>query len=197
MQQKAWRAATALAAIAGVCALAPAARAADPIERFTAFAVDMGGSVSRPGARAGTVDIAIDRWSTPDERATLRAALQEGGTEGLLKALRKVEPPAGSIRSGSSLGYPLRFAHQIPLPGGGRRILIATDRPVSFLELRDRPVTVEEYPFMVVDVRLDAKGEGEGKLLPVAKIQVHPDNVVDIENYLAQPVRLTKVKKTD
>ena len=196
MRHSAWRAA-ALLALAGASTLVPAARAADPIERFTAFAVDMSGAVSRPGARAGTVDIAIERWSTPQESANLRAALQEDGSEGLLKALRKTEPPTGSIRSGSGLGYPLRFAHQIPLPGGGRRILIATDRPVSFLELRRRPITVDEYPFMVVDIRLDAKGEGEGKLLPVAKIQVHPDHVVDVENYLSQPVRLTKVRKTD
>jgi hypothetical protein len=178
----------------GAAAIPSLSPAADPIERFTAFAVDTSGVTGR-GARAGTVDIAIERWTTPEERARLRAALQEDGNSGLLSALRKVEPPTGYVRSGTGLGYPLRFAVQIDQPGGGRRILIATDRPISFLELRQGSSVTDEYPFMVIDMRLDASGEGEGKLIPLARIQRNADHVLDIDNYAAQPVRLTKVKK--
>lgn len=192
MHQRASQLTLALTMIVAALASPPVAPAAEPLERFTAFAVDMGGITSR--GRAGTVDIVVERWSTPEEQKMLTDALREGGSDSLLKALRKIEPDTGYIR-GRGLGYPLRFAAQVPLPGGGRRILIATDRPISFFEARNRPITLDEYPFMVIDMRLDARGEGEGKLLPVAKIQLHPDHVLEVENYLSQPVRLTKVRK--
>jgi hypothetical protein len=192
MHQRASQLTLPLTLIAAALASPPVAPAAEPLERFSAFAVDLGGITSR--GRAGTVDIVIERWSTPEEQKRLTDALGENGSDGLLRALRKVEPDTGYIR-GRGLGYPLRFAAQTPLPGGGRRILIATDRPISFFEARNRPITVDEYPFMVIDMRLNAKGEGDGKLLPVARIRQHPDHVIEVENYLQQPVRLTKVRK--
>jgi hypothetical protein len=144
--------------------------------------------------RAGTVEITIERWSTDEERRNLQAALKEGGPDALLKALQKQKDRAGFIRGTGRLGYPLRFAHQIPLPGGGRRILVATDRPISFLESLNRPRSID-YPFTIVDIRLGADGEGEGKLLPLAKVTANDDNVIEVENYASVPVRLTKVKR--
>jgi hypothetical protein len=140
------------------------------------------------------VDIVIDRWSTDQERDQLKAALKEGGPDTLLRALKKIKKPAGRISSGGSLGYPLQFARQIPNSDGGRRIIIATDRPVSFLEATRQPRTIE-YPFMLIDIRMGANGEGEGKLLPLAKITQNDDHLVEIENYASEPVRLSSVRK--
>jgi hypothetical protein len=169
------------------------ALAAKPVERLTAFAVDMSNTAGR--TRAGSIDIVIDRWSTDQERDQLRSALREGGSDALLRALQKIKDPAGYIRTAGSIGYPLRFARAIPTSDGGRRIIIATDRPVSFLEASNQPRTLD-YPFMLIDVRLNAKGEGQGKLLPLAKITADEDHVVEIENYASEPVRLTEVKET-
>jgi hypothetical protein len=181
-----------LGIITAVSVLAPArAWAAKPIERFVAFAVDTSEVAGR--TRAGTVEIAVERWSTEEEQRHLQAALQEGGPEALLKALQK-EERVGFIRSSGGLGYPLRFAHQVAVPGGGRRLLIATDRPISFRESLNRPRTID-YPFLLVDIRLDADGEGDGKLLPLAKVTSSDDNVVEIENYASVPVRLTRVRR--
>jgi hypothetical protein len=178
-----------IALVAVAVGTAPAA-AAKPVEQLTAFAVDMS-NMSR--ARTGTVDITIDRWSTDEERNRLTAALQEGGSEGLLRALQK-EKEVGRIRSTGSIGYPLRFAREIPISTGGRRIVLGTDRPVSFLE-RLNPTAISDYPFMVIDIRLNAKGEGEGKLMPLAKVTMNEDHVVEIENYASEPVRLTSVRR--
>ena len=84
--------------------------AAKPIERLTAFAVDMSNAAGR--TRAGSIDIVIDRWSTDAERDQLRAALREGGPDSLLRALQKIKDPAGYIRSAGSIGYPLAVRHQ-------------------------------------------------------------------------------------
>jgi hypothetical protein len=182
-------------AVAFVAAVLTAVGAyAKPVEHLTAFAVDMSNLAGR--TKAGTIDIVIDRWSTPAERDRLVGALKEGGTDALLRALQKVKDPAGYIRDPASVGYPLRFAWQVPMPDGGKRIIVATDRPVSFLEATSGARTMD-YPFMLIDVRLGPDGKGQGKLMPVAKIAVNEDHVVEIENYASEPVRLTEVREVD
>jgi len=192
MRRVGWLLAVSAVSAAGFVASVDSVRAAKPLERLTALAVDMS---NLAGARnTATVDIVIDRWSTDAERDMLRAALREGGPEGLLKALQKVKE-VGRISSEGSLGYPLRFARQAASPSGGRRIILGTDRLISFLERRDQPRTVN-YPFMVIDIRLDASGKGEGKLMPLAKINTDRDHIVEIENYASEPVRLTSVQSS-
>ena len=177
-----------------VTVAAPDARAAKALERLTAFAVDMSNMAGR--TRAGTVDIVINRWSTDDERARLLGALRENGSDGLLHELQKVKDPVGYIQTPGHIGYPLRFARQVPTADGGRRLIVATDRPISFLEAVNKPLTTD-YPFMVVDIRLNARNEGEGKLLPLARITANEDHVVEIENYASEPVRLTSVREVN
>lgn len=174
----------------GATATAVSYAADKPVERFTAFAIDLNG---RAGRNTATVDIAIDHWSTEQERDRLLASLKEKGSDGLLKDLQNADE-VGYIRTASSLGYPLRFAYQSALPGGGRRILIATDRRMSFFELT-RNSRTRDYPFTIVELRLGPNGEGEGKLMPLARVTQYPDDVVEIETYDSQPVRLTNVKK--
>jgi len=166
--------------------------AAKPLMHLTAFAVDMSNMAGR--TRAGTIDIIINRWSSDQERDTLRAALREGGTDTLLKALQQIKEPAGYIRSTGSVGYPLRFAREIQGSDGGHRIIVATDRYVSFLEATTQPRTID-YPFMLIDIRLDANGKGQGKLMPLAKVTESEDHVVEIENYASEPVRLNEVRE--
>jgi len=178
--------------IAAVAATTGTLIAAKPIEHLTAFAVDMSNTAMR--TRAGTIDIVINRWSTDQERDQLLSTLREGGTDGLLRALQKIKDPAGYIRTPSSIGYPLRFARQITMADGGRRIIIATDRYVSFLEATTQPRSVD-YPFMLVDIRIGADGKGTGKLMPLAKVTANEDHTVEIENYASEPVRLTEVRE--
>ncbi len=177
---------------AAVASLVPAGagRAADPVDRLTAFAVDMS-NLSTGGRNTATVDIIIYRWSTDAERDRLTDALREKGADGLLRALQKMDD-VGRISRVGSLGLPLRFAREVPLSTGGRRILLGTDRQISFLEMREQPRTVD-YPFVILDIRLNAEGKGEGKLMPLAKITQDRDHVVEIENYASEPVRLTSV----
>ena len=163
-----------------------------PVEELRAFAVNMSNTSTGAARNSAAVDITINRWTTDAERDRLVDAMREKGPEGLLDALRKMDE-IGHIQSGGSLGYPLRFAREMPISGGGRRILIGTDRRMSFLEVREQPRTVD-YPFMIIDIRLRADGKGEGKLMPVARINTDQDHIVEIENYASEPVRLTSVE---
>jgi hypothetical protein len=179
-------------ALAGVLLLGSVpARAADPVERYSAYALNLNGARTR----SGTVDIAVERWTTNQERDTLVGDLKEGGNDLLLKRLRKADR-VGFIRSASSIGYPLRFARAIDLPGGGRRILLATDRPIGFLEATSG-ARRNDYPFLLIDIRVDANGKGEGKLLNFARVNWADENTLEVENWDRDPVRLTQVTKQD
>ena len=180
------------AAITAAAVLAAASTAVSETggrERFVAFAVDFG-SAAR-GSSSGTIDIVIERWSTEAERRTLVSAFREKGPEGLRKALEDIKP-LGRITTPGSIGYDLRYAHQVPLPGGGRRILAGTERPMSFREM-SRGTVSSDYPFTIVEMRLDAKGEGNGRLSLATKIVGDADRV-ELENYDLAPIRLTKIK---
>jgi hypothetical protein len=184
--------------MAATVAALPTATQADekskPIAEYRAFAVDLNGRVR--GASSGTVDIVIERWSTDDEAKRLGDALKEGGSDSLLKTLQKVKPRVGYISTPGSLAYDLRFARQQTMADGSRRLLLGTDRRMSFFEV-SRASRTTDYPFLIIDIRFGPNGEGQGKLLPVARVQYDPDDVVEVENYNAMPVQLTSVKPVD
>jgi hypothetical protein len=170
----------------------PAARGTDDDAalRLTAFAVD----VAAPRARTGTLEIVIERWTTDQERDRLRGTLMEKGSSALLTALRYVRPRAGYIRGRASLGWDVHFARELPLPEGGRRIIIATDRPMSFWELWRRPRSAD-YEFTLAEIRLGPDGKGEGKLVTAAKVTWNEAaRTVEVENYTFEPVRLNEVR---
>jgi hypothetical protein len=157
--------------------------------RFTAFAVNM-----NSGPKAGMIDITIERLTAPEEREALIASFVEGGQDALLKALQKVKPRVGFIRSPNSLGYDLQYAWRFVNSDGTSRVIIATDKPVSFFEA-SRQTRSMDYPFTIIEMRLDAKGEGEGRLAAGTKISRSKDGkTIELENYGISPVALNQIK---
>ena len=158
-----------------------------PIESFRAFAVALG------TGKAGVIDIDIYRWSTDEEREALLTTLVEFGPDKLLDALEKIRPPVGYIRTPTSLGYDLYYARSNPAPDGGRRIVLATNRRVSFREAANNTRSMQ-YQFTLIEIHLDKDGKGEGKLVPAAKVSWDKAaKRIEIENYNALPVDLTTV----
>jgi hypothetical protein len=182
-----------VAALAGLAVASTGAPlvAADAIARFNAVAVNMS-NVGTPGMRP--LDITIERWTSPEEFASLRDAMLEKGSDGLLRELQKMKPRAGYIRSASGgLGWDIQFAQRSPQPGGGYRVVFATDRPMSFYERVNRPLSAD-YEFLLGELRIGPDGKGEGKLVPRAKIYYNNETrAIEIENYANEPVRLTQV----
>ena len=159
-------------------------------EQFTAFAVNMNNS---GGNTTATVDITIKNWTPDAERDRLREAAKNSSPKSLLSALQK-SPVVGSIKTPDSVAYDLKYARQAPGADGGRRIVLVTDRPMSFWELRNQPRSVD-YPFMLIELRVDKNGNGEGKLSTATKIVYEESGILMLENYDLQPVLLQKVRK--
>jgi hypothetical protein len=181
-----------LAILAGLAVAARHTAADDKAAlRLRAFAVNLN-SPARASA-ATTYDIIIERWSTPEEAARLKDVLAEKGADALLETLQKL-PRVGSIARTGRLGWDIHFVQQIAAAGGGRRIIIATDRPMSFWEAANQPRSAD-YAFTLAEIRLGPDGKGEGKLVPAAKIEFDSEsNTLEVENYNNEPVRLTQVE---
>jgi hypothetical protein len=159
--------------------------AKDPI-RFSAFGVSMQAGIS------GAIEIAIERWTPDDERTMLLNTMGQGGQNALLNALQGIKVRTGFIRTPNSLGYDLRYCRDNVLPDGSRQIVIATDKPVSFLAAATNARTMD-YPFTIVEMRFAKDSlKGEGKLLAGTALSVK-NGRLELENYGQEPVRLTTI----
>jgi hypothetical protein len=160
-------------------------------ERFTAFAIDP----NSPGpAATANVDIQITRWTPDAERERLTTILLEQGAAKMLEALKAL-PRLGSIRATGTIGWDLRYARRTELPDGGQRIELLTDRPIGTFEAADQSRSME-YPFTMIEIKLNAKGEGEGKLYVATRIAADKGTkVLVMEDYNIAPVTLISVKR--
>ena len=157
-------------------------------ERFSAVAIDLDRGSATP------LQIVIERWSSEAERKRLSDVMLNKGADKLLEALQKTRS-VGYIRSQTSLRWDLHFASRVPGEDGGERIVLGTDRPMSAAELWHQPRTVD-YPFTIIELHVNSSGEGDGTLSLATK--VIPDktnNIVTLENYDTQRIRLQQVKR--
>jgi hypothetical protein len=172
-------------------------------ETYEAFAVAMGTSnppVMPPGMST-TLQINITRWTTDEERAKLFAILIEKGQKDLVDAIQKQEE-TGFVRvtgrAASRNPFPserLRYARQLDLGQGKRRIVLATDRYISFYEARNQPRT-RDYDMSILVMDVDAKGNGEGQLAMGVQLSVDTEKkTLVVENFGTEPIRLTKIRR--
>ena len=158
--------------------------------RFTAAAINMDPTVQ---LKATLVDITVSRWTADAERKQLIDLLAKQGQPALQRAVHDL-PRVGTIKTPDTLSYDLRYARRIPGEDGGEQIILMTDREIAIWEKQSMSRTVD-YPFMVIELRLDQDGHGEGKLTVAAKLGVNKVGQIVMENYGTQPVRLSNVKR--
>jgi hypothetical protein len=167
--------------------------------RLSAFGVSM--STVATGKTA-VMDIRIKSWSTEADREKLLATAVEKGQDALLRVLQRM-PDHGRISipgwtgpdpHNARLGWTLRYAFSTPGEDGGHRIGIATDRYIGMWEARNQPRTID-YPFSLIEIRLDKSGKGVGKMAVATKIDFDKKKKqLVLENYSSEPVRLNEVK---
>ena len=138
-------------AIALVCGLswnsAGIAHTRGESEQFDASYVDIN------TGRTGPVQISVTRWALHLQSApTLQQTLFKKGQDALLEALRDMRP-VGRISTPGSIGYDLRFAEQRTSTGRRTRDNLASDRPMSFWEIVNKPRS-SQYPFTWLQFRM-------------------------------------------
>ena len=179
--------ATAVAA-AALLSLSAHAQTNGAGERFIANAVNM-----NRGA-AGNIEIVVERWSTDANRDKLMKVMMDKGPDKLLDVLQDM-PRMGYFRAPGQVGIDIHFARRLPLPEGGERVVLVTDRRIGFWEAANQPRSID-YPFTVIELHLNRDGEGEGKMSLATKIIADKENnIVTLENYDIQPVMLNNVRR--
>jgi hypothetical protein len=109
------------------------------------------------------------------------------------------EPTLGYIWTNEVTGYSIKYAYHAPLPDGGERIVLATDRRLGGYTAGWTPAAttpLTDYEFTVVEMRLDAKGAGEAKTSLTTKVIVDPDaKTLALDDYAGTPAILQNVKR--
>jgi hypothetical protein len=109
-------------------------------------------------------------------------------------ALQKA-PTVGYIWTNDVTGYSIKYAWHATAPDGTERIVLATDRRLGAYSSDWNPKaggTPTDYEFTLLELHLDAKGNGEGKASLTTKIAADNNTkLLSLENYATAPTVLT------
>jgi len=146
-----------------------------------------GGRAGRGGGRGGRGGAA----------APAAPRTPEGALAG---ALGRV-PTVGYLWSSEVAGYSLRYTSRLSQPDGGERIILITDRRLGAfndawkLAGPAAATAPPNYEFSLIELRLNAKGEGEGKVSLTGKVAADAaTKTIALENYAAAPVIFKNVR---
>ena len=104
----------------------------------------------------------------------------------------------GMIWTSETVGYSIRYAYRLAQPDGSERIILATDRRLGGFNDFWKPTgsaKATEYPFSIIELRVNAAGSGEGKASLIGPIAIDATKSIGLENYGSLPVLLKGVKR--
>lgn len=113
----------------------------------------------------------------------------------LATALQDV-PTVGYLWTSETAGYALRYAGQTTAADGGQRIVLITQRRLGAMNQRWTSSTGQPAAdeFSVIELRLNAQGQGEGKASVAGKLALDAAvKMVTLADYGAVPVNFEKV----
>ncbi len=124
-------------------------------------------ATSNAGAKQIRFTFTITKWATEDEIKQLGQVLKEHGQDALVAELKKLD--AGRINQAGDTGNQIAVAEK-STSGNSTIITLITARVISVAE-QSRKATATNYPFGFLQVTLNDKGEGTGKMVTAAKIK--------------------------
>src|SRR5262245_57348456 len=176
-----------LAAAIASTLIAPQTPPAAKPERFSAT---MTAGPLNPGPVG--IEIGVEKWSTPDERASLFDLFSSKDLQPFLTALKKMGT-AGYVRVPNRERLQAAYAQQEDRPDGGRRVLLLCVRYRGDWETTDG-VGWTDHPFRMVALSLDSRGVGNGMIFHTVKIRFSPAGPDLVSDLSGQPTRLLSVR---
>jgi len=149
---------------------------------------------AQSGAAAGKsfgLTIYVDALTSNGERDELLGILKQKGQSGLVDKFADMKD-VGRVAPIGGVGTGMRFARMFPNKNGGTRIIMATDRPISFPELY-QGTRSRDYPIGIIVLDVDKDGKGTGNFAPLCKVKFNKKGELEIENYGQKPFRLANV----
>jgi len=143
-----------------------------------------------PGAVRTRVSISIDSYTTGEEARVLLQAAGRGGRDAMVASLRNLHKGLVSVTGAEE--WRVNAARVYPT-GSGRKIVIVWDRAA----IRGASPVVSqarEYPFGVVELELDNKGTGVGRLIETAAVRLDDHGYLEVEQYITPAQLLVEVE---
>ena len=107
-------------------------------------------------------------------------------------------PSLGYFWTSEVGGYVIRYAYRTSLPDGGSRIILLTDKRLGAAKNNwqlAEPLKSNSYEFTLIELRLPAKGMGEGKASLTGSLEVDPNTKsIALAAYETLPVVLKGAK---
>jgi len=132
-------------------------------EAYTAIAQ----TSSDTGGKQIQFNFTITKWSTQDDIKQLGAILKDKGQDALLEELKKLD--AGRVNKLGDTGNQIAVAEKWQ-DGDNTVITVISARRMALSEVKARGRSTD-YPFGFLQVRLNANGEGSGKMVTAARIK--------------------------
>ena len=173
----------------------PVAANEDAVERFT-FTV--------PNAPESTVDddrftLTINRWSSDAEREEMLRIMKERGSANALDAFRETGA-IGYLRWPGGLEYSVRYAQRVERPDRTADVVLVVERPLWVwwnAGVTPAAASEDDARFSVVQIRLDANGKGEGRIVNGPAIETDERLGVVVPDFATRPVLLTDVRREE
>lgn len=172
---------TALTLAAACLTLSPALRAR---EEFQAKLLIQGVANTE---RVSMVRISFENDTTPEEVYNFIRVNNQGGYGAFLDAFRRAKKGLFCIFGGLGLNVSIH-AVQSTSTDKGRKILLFTERQTWDTQILQS--SKGQYLFMVIELNLDNKGKGDGKLYESAQIQFTDKGAIEMVSYFSAPKEL-------
>jgi len=175
-------------------AFATPALTQDQEERYSGLAQHLG---TGPSGQT-PIEIVITRWSSIEETQKLVDILVKDGHKEFADALGDTEE-TGFIRfPGGRTPFPstrLHLARQFQ-DGDKRTIMLATPRPVGFLEAARGDRRTLDYDLTMLQLEFDGDADGSGTFIIGAEIAINPEtHKLEIKIGSTAPAAISNLKK--
>jgi hypothetical protein len=180
----------ALVAISVLCLVLPGYCQGTPEapDAYTGVAVGTGGPA---GGESISFDFRVTRYTTDAEMESLAALLKSKGQDALLSKAEKLD--AGRVNAVGRVGNQIAIARKKQIDNQ-TIITIVTARNMPFMELYNNGRSTD-YPFGLLKVKLDEKGQGSGQIMAAAKLRLDKkQGRFEIESFGNQYIKAVDVR---
>jgi len=145
---------------------------------------------SRSGPTA-QLEIGIEEYTPDSVMNDLGTILGDGNNQdALLHKFEKMRR-AGWVALQGRTGVDVKVIREKKI-ANGREITLLSDRPISFWEATNSPVS-ESYRYGLMKFTVDDKGEGSGKIFPIVQVKRISADDITVNDYGVIPLEVPSV----
>ncbi len=140
------------------------------------------------------VKITINGWTTPEEITKFQEAINRGGYGAFETAFTGAKKGLAKFMSPNGVGLTIHAALCFPLEKGRRLVLFFNHQPWDTTS-----TFIQNFaaPYMIMDIKLDEKGTGDGYFYEFAEIVLRPDKgTIEMTAFNAAPKPFPLVQET-